>query len=141
MSSDRPDGFDGTSASDAAAAAGHEVKGLGASNQNEPPLVDLLIGTPLDRPIFEADASLHYGNGQDTLDLADLLNGQAGSQNIDDYLLAISHGSSSTLLVDTCGTGDFANPDLVLEIGGVDWDSGTAGQLADLVTDAVIVVA
>ena len=115
--------------------------GLLADNQNEPLLVDLM-GRAAQQPKYNADASLHFadGDGQDTLDLADILTGQPGSENIDDYLMAIDNGSSSTLLVDAGGTGNFTNPDLVLEIGGVNWDSGTAGQLADLVAGAVIVV-
>ena len=140
MSSDLIDEPAGSGGQDAETAVAETPNGLGADNQNQPPLVDLLVGEPLGRPIFEADASLHHSEGQDTLDLADLLNGQAGSDNIDDFLLAINHGSSSTLLVDTDGTRNFTNPDLVLEIGGVDWDSSTAGQLADLVSDAVILV-
>ena len=148
MSSDL---YDGPSGSDLqpggsaqpgeSAVGGESVAGLAVSNQNEPPLVDLLVGDSATRPAFAADASLHYGEGEDSLDLADILLGEPGSENIDGYLLAINHGSSSTLLVDTEGTGNFTNPDLVLEIGGVDWDSGTAGQMADLVTDSVIVVA
>ncbi len=114
-----------------------------ADNQNEPLLVDLLGGAELPKASYQADASLDFaeGDGSDVLDLADVLTGEPGAGNIDDYVLAIHHGGSSTLLVDTGGTGNFANPDLVLEIGGVDWDSGTAGQMAELVDDAVIVVA
>ena len=115
--------------------------GLLADNQNEPLLVDLM-GHAAQQSHYSPDASLHFadGDGEDRLDLADILTGEPGSENIDDYLLAIDNGKSSTLLVDVGGTGNFTNPDLVLEIGGVNWDSGTAGQLADLVTGSVIVV-
>ncbi|MCG8360509.1 MAG: type I secretion C-terminal target domain-containing protein [Kiloniellales bacterium] len=121
------------------------VSGVGdmiADNQNEPLLVDLLSEAGNATQSHSADASLHFadGDGTDFLDLADILLGAPGADNIDDYVLAINHGKSSTLLVDIGGNGNFANPDLVLEIGGVDWDSGTAGQMASLVDDAVIVV-
>ena len=114
-----------------------------ADNQNDPLIVDLVDEAAASRPSWQPDASLHFADGgsEERLDLADILSGEPGSQNIGDYLLAIDNGSSSTLLVDTAGTGNFANPDLVLEIDGVNWDSGTAGQLAELVTDSVILVA
>ena len=121
----------------------NEVGRVIADNQNEPLLEDLLGSAAAQGTGYSADASLDFseGDGSDSLDLADVLTGEPGADNIDDYVMAINHGGSSTLLVDTGGTGNFANPDLVLEIGGVDWDSGTAGQLAELVDDAVILVA
>ena len=114
-----------------------DISGLIADNQNDPLIVDPAAATaiPADATIAMDDAA-----GGDVLDLGDVLMGAPDSENIDNYLLAISNGSSSTLLVDTGGNGDFANPDLVLEIGGVNWDSSISGQLSDLVLDAVIVV-
>ncbi len=115
---------------------------LVADNQNDGAFG--LVGAESEPPVeFQADTSLDFKDGNDTdiIDLADVLSGTPDSENINDYLLAISKGGSSTLLVDTGGTGNFANPDLVIEVGGVDWDSNVSGQLADLVNDAVIVVA
>ena len=112
-----------------------------ADNQNDPRFVEP-GGGGLEKPAFPADATLSFGqspNG-DVLDLADVLIGTPDSKNIDNYLMAINNGGSSTLLVDTDGSGNFANPDLVLEIGGVNWDSSISGQLSDLVLDAVIIV-
>ena len=114
-----------------------DISGLIADNQNDPLIVD-----PAGAAAIPADATIAMDDaaGGDVLDLGDVLMGTPDSENIDNYLLAISNGSSSTLLVDTGGNGDFANPDLVLEIGGVNWDSSISGQLSDLVLDAVIVV-
>ncbi|MGF1612242.1 MAG: type I secretion C-terminal target domain-containing protein [Kiloniellales bacterium] len=119
-----------------------EVAGLLADNQNEPRLVEPHLELPQAAPVIPADATIAFSNpnGGDVLDLGDVLMGQPGSNNIDLYLRAISHGESSILLVDTGGTGNFANPDLVLEIGGVDWDSSVAGQIAGLVDDSIILV-
>jgi len=116
-----------------------DISGLIADNQNDPlfvePAATEAAAMPADATIAMDDAA-----GGDVLDLGDVLMGTPDSENIDNYLLAISNGSSSTLLVDTGGNGDFANPDLVLEIGGVNWDSNISGQLSDLVLDAVIIV-
>ena len=112
-----------------------------ADNQNEPRFVEP-GGGGSEKATFPADATLSFGqspNG-DVLDLADVLIGAPDSKNIDNYLMAINNGGSSTLLVDTDGGGNFADPDLVFEIGGVDWDSSVSGQMADLVADSVIVV-
>lgn len=119
-----------------------EVGGLLADNQNEPRLVEPHLEVAPTSPVFAADATISFGDpeGGDVLDLADVLMGQPASSNIDMYLLAISNGASSTLLVDTGGTGNFTNPDLVLEIGGVDWDSSVTGQIANLVDDSIILV-
>eukprot|EP01026_Neomeris_dumetosa_P056170 TRINITY_DN51323_c0_g1_i1.p1 TRINITY_DN51323_c0_g1~~TRINITY_DN51323_c0_g1_i1.p1 ORF type:complete len:158 (+),score=12.52 TRINITY_DN51323_c0_g1_i1:189-662(+) len=118
-----------------------DISHLIADNQNDPRFVE--PGEEIaQKPQFPADATLSFGespNG-DVLDLADVLLGSPDSQNIDNYLLAINNGGSSTLLVDTDGSGNFANPDLVFEIGGVDWDSSVSGQMADLVADSVIIV-
>ena len=113
-----------------------------AANQNDGPLIGLVDGFAMPHVAFEADAALAFDPEPEKsrLDLADVLTGAPASSNIDGYLLAISHGESSTLLVDTDGGGNFTSPDLVLEISGVDWDSGTAGQLADLVNDSIILV-
>lgn len=117
-----------------------DISGLIADNQNDPLIVDPAAAA--EAAVIPADATIAMGDaaGGDVLDLGDVLMGAPDSENIDNYLLAISNGSSSTLLVDTGGNGDFANPDLVLEIGGVNWDSSISGQLSDLVLDAVIVV-
>lgn len=128
-----------------------DISGLIADNQNEPFFVEpatadaaaaLAVGTAAGTAALPADATIAMDDtaGGDVLDLAQVLTGTPDSDNIDNYLLAISNGSSSTLLVDTGGNGDFANPDLVLEIGGVNWDSSISGQLSDLVLDAVIIV-
>ena len=117
-----------------------DISGLIADNQNDPLIVD--PAAAIEATAIPADATIAMDDaaGGDVLDLGDVLMGTPDSENIDNYLLAISNGSSSTLLVDTGGNGDFANPDLVLEIGGVNWDSSISGQLSDLVLDAVIVV-
>ena len=119
-----------------------EVAGLLADNQNEPRLVEPHLELAPAAAVLPADATIAFGeqDGGDVLDLGDVLMGQPGSNNIDLYLLAISQGESSILLVDTGGTGNFSNPDLVLEIGGVDWDSSVAGQIASLVDDSIILV-
>lgn len=113
-----------------------------ADNQNDPRLIEPGQHVEDAESDFIADATMTMDDsvGQDVLDLADILNGSPGSDNIDGYLLAINNGESSTLLVDTQGTGNFTNPDLVIEVAGVNWDSSVAGQLASLVDDAVIVV-
>jgi hypothetical protein len=119
-----------------------EVASLLASNQNEPRLVEPHLELAAASPVFPADATISFGDqgGGDVIDLGDVLMGQPGSDNIDLYLRAIPQGESSILLVDTGGTGNFTNPDLVLEIGGVDWDSSVAGQIASLVNDSIILV-
>lgn len=119
-----------------------DLAGLLADNQNEPRLVEPFLELAPAMPDFSADARITFGGqeGGDVLDLGDVLMGQPGSNNIDLYLRAISQGESSILLVDAGGTGNFANPDLVLEIGGVDWDSSVAGQIASLVDDSIILV-
>jgi len=110
-----------------------------ASNENEPVFAETV---PVPGTTFDVDASLDFtgGAGDEVLDLADILAGTPGADNIDNYLLAIKQGGFSTLLVDTGGTGNFANPDLVFEISGVEWDSSVAGQIATLVDDAIILV-
>ena len=117
---------------------------LVADNQNDPRIEG---GGPDPSPLglfgFAPDAILDFNgdSGLESLDLADILDGSPGSENIDSYIMAIGNGVSSTLLVDTRGTGNFFNPDLVFEIDGVNWDSARQGQLAGLVKDAVIIVA
>lgn len=118
-----------------------DISHLIADNQNDLRLVEP-GGEAAQKTSFPADATLSFGDSPDgdVLDLADVLLGAPDSQNIDNYLLAINNGGSSTLLVDTDGSGNFSNPDLVFEIGGVEWDSTVSGQMADLVTDSVIIV-
>ena len=54
---------------------------------------DLLGGAVAEGPGFSADASLDFseGDGSDILDLADVLTGEPGADNIDDYVKAINH--------------------------------------------------
>lgn len=113
-----------------------------ADNQNDPRLIEPGHDVDDAEADFIADATMTMDDsvGRDVLDLADILNGSPGSDNIDGYLMAISNGESSTLLVDTQGTGNFTNPDLIIEVAGVNWDSSIAGQMASLVDEAVIVV-
>ena len=71
-----------------------------ADNQNDPVVPEAGSDAAPSESAYLADAAIAFnespGEG-DVLDLADVLLGSPGSHNIEDYLLAIDNGTSSTL--------------------------------------------